>query len=286
MLPPGPFAIYEPAARTLVAQMQAVYLHVHMAEFEARKAAGDVCAVQRYQAADGSSGSPGSDKKPYYVSDGVAVIPITGVMSKEGSPSLGGASTVAIRRQVRIAKADADVKAAVLLIDSPGGDVAGLNDLANDVKSFADVKPMYAYIEDLGASAAYWVASQCNAIYSNSNALIGSIGTMMAIADSSEAADKAGVKVHVLRSGEHKGIGEPGVPVSQANLDHIQSIVDTFASHFVSAVNRGRNLSLKAGDPPADGRVLVGAAARNAGLTDGVTSLDNVINKLKSYRPA
>src|SRR5690606_31819803 len=129
-----------------------------------------------------------------------------GAMTKQGS-SFGGASTVRTRRAIRSAAADKSVSAIMLLIDSPGGSVSGTSDLADDVANAKKKKPVYAYIEDTCCSAAYWVASQCSAIYANPTAIVGSIGTYMVVADYSRMAENAGVKVHCISTGKYKGAG-------------------------------------------------------------------------------
>jgi signal peptide peptidase SppA len=284
MLPPGPYAIYEPAACRLWDMLGNIDLHVHMSEYRSDQK-DEARRVETHNSFQGDDQR--NKRKPYAMSGGVAVISIEGPMSKGGAPSLEeGCSTVQIRRQIRQAVSDPDVTAIAILVDSPGGTVAGCADLAADVKSAADSKPTYAYIEDMGASAAYYVASQCNQIYANSSALVGSIGTFGMVMDSSAMAEKVGLRAHMIRSGQHKGVGAPGVAVTDENVSEMQKMVDTFASQFVSAVNKGRNLSLKAGDDVADGRVFVGTQARQKGLVDGITSFDNMLAKLRAFQPS
>ncbi len=299
MLPQGPYAIYEGAANDILLALSSIDLHVHRAEFAERVAAGEIKPVGfaasipvHGENGHGGKVTPTSDdgkpvRKSYPVSDGVGILSLHGPMQKEAAPSMDeGASTIALRRQVRQAKADPDVKAVALHIDSPGGTVAGTADLGADVADLAQIKPVYAFIEDMGASAAYWIASQCNAIYANPSAWVGSIGVRHAIFDTSEKASKAGVKAHWLVSGDHKAPGAPGSVVTPEQVAVMQDSINRYANQFVAAVNRGRKMNLKAGDEPADGRMYVGAQARNNGLVDGITTFDNVLSQLKSYKPA
>ena len=282
LIPAGPFAIEEASGRHLLRTLEAIDLHVHLQEHEGKKQALKSADAD----ASGASALP-KPRKPYPMDGSVALLSLSGPMTKAGSGSLSdGGSTVQLRRQVRQAGADPDVSAILLTIDSPGGEVAGTGDLAADVKSAAQAKPLYAYIEDLGASAAYWVASQANAVYANPGARVGSIGTYMAVADSSGMADKMGVKVHVVKAGDYKGAGVPGAPLTDDHLAHFQQQVNDLNSQFVGAVQRGRGMTDGQMKDMADGRVYVGAKARTAGLVDGITSRDAVLTKLKTYKPA
>jgi len=169
------------------------------------------------------------------------------------------------------------------VIDSPGGTVAGTRDLADEVARAAKQKPVVAYIEDLGASAAYWIASQANKIYANPTAIVGSIGTYGVICDFSAQAAMIGVKVHVLRAGQFKGAGEPGTEITPEQLAEWQRIVDQLNEHFVRGVAAGRKgLSLAAVRELADGRAHVGEAAVTLGLVDGVQSFDATLQQFSS----
>jgi len=294
LIPPGPFAIEPASGQHLLRSLEAIDLHVHLAENESRRVAiksadsGAAKSADNGAAKSADNGAaPSKPRKPYQMDGSVALLSLSGPMSKAGSGSMSdGGSTVQLRRQVRQAAADPDVSAILLTIDSPGGEVAGTGDLASDVRAAAQGKPLYAYIEDLGASAAYWVASQCNAIYANPGARVGSIGTYLAVEDSSGMADNLGLKVHVLKAGDYKGAGIPGTAVTDDHLAHFQQQVNDLNSQFVSAVGRGRDKTPEQMKELSDGRMYVGAKARIAGLVEGVTSRDAVIAKLKSYKPS
>lgn len=219
-------------------------------------------------------------EKPYTVINGTAVIPIAGPMMKARS-KFGGTSTVDTRRLVRMAAEDDSVSSILLHIDSPGGTVAGTADLATDVRNAAKQKPTWSYIEDMGASAAYWIASQTSKIVANQTALVGSIGTVTMLVDSSGKAEKEGIKVHVIATGEHKAPGVPGVPVTDSQIAEMQSKVNELNKHFLSAVSDGRGIKLKKPIAEiADGRVFVGKQAHDLGLVDEITTLDRALQSL------
>lgn len=173
----------------------------------------------------------------------VAIIRLEGLLMK-GTSSLGGTSTIQVRRELRQAVADRDVAGILLAIDSPGGTVSGTDDLAREIRKANQAKPVWCQIEDLGCSAAYWAASQGARVAANSpTALVGSIGTYLTIYDTSGAAAKEGIRPIVFTTGHLKAIGVPGAPVTDPQIQHMQAMVNTVQESFDTAVLVGRKLS-------------------------------------------
>ena len=222
-----------------------------------------------------------ASREPYAIANGnVAVIELSGKLMKHASSFGDATSTVQARRQIRAAVNNADISGILLHIDSPGGTVAGTQDLAAEVAAAAKQKRVVAYIEDLGASAAYWVASQANQIFTNATGLVGSIGTFAVVYDYSGHAGQLGIKVHVVRAGDFKGMGVEGTEITSEQLAEMQRIVDQLNSHFLKGVAAGRNLPIAQVRGLADGRVHVGTEAISLGLVDGVQSLDVTLSQL------
>lgn len=240
--------------------------------------AGHVAAHKLEVKADGPGAS--GRGKPYQVVDGVAVIELRGSLMKQVSSMSDGTSTVAARRAIGLAANDPDVSAILLAIESPGGTVAGTGDLAEAVAAAGKKKPVEAHIEDLGASAAYWIASQADRVSANPTALVGSIGTYMAVRDLSTLAAQQGVKIHVIRAGDFKGSGTPGTEITGPQLTEWQRMINDLNSHFLAGVAKGRKLSAERVAELADGRVHTGAAAKDLGLVDAVESRDATLSRL------
>lgn len=211
--------------------------------------------------------------------EGTAVISLVGPMMK-GQSKYGGASTVAARRAVRDASANNDVANILLMMDSPGGHVSGTQSLADDVRAARAQKPVHAHIDDLGASAAYWVASQAETISANRTARIGSIGTVAVAYDESEAFRKEGVKVHVISTGDHKGAFVPGSEVKPEHLAELKREVNALNEYFLVAVGSGRKMTLDQVTKLADGRVHLAKEAQGLGLIDHVRSMDETLAAL------
>lgn len=214
----------------------------------------------------------------------VAIIQMAGTLMKSQS-SLGGTSTVRLRQEIRAAVRNPQVSAILLAIDSPGGTVAGTADLAADVKAARRQKPVWAHIDDLGASAAYWIASQAGAVFANSpTALVGSIGTIQTVVDSSAAAEKAGVKVLTFATGPLKGAGTPGTTLSEEQQAYFQQMVDASQLEFDAAVKSGRGMSDAKLSKVRTGGVFLASEAQALGLIDGVRSLDRTLAELAKVR--
>lgn len=210
----------------------------------------------------------------------VAVVNVSGLLMK-GRSSMGGTSTIDIRRDIRQAANNPDVAAIMLRIDSPGGTVAGTSDLAAEIQAAKKIKPVHAHIEDLGASAAYWAASQADRITANSpTALIGSIGTLQVVYDQSAAAEQQGVKTFLFATGPLKGMGTPGTKVTQEHVDHVQQLVDSIQTSFDAAVKKGRGLSSAELAAVRHGGVFTATAALDAKLIDAIQPMGKSINDL------
>lgn len=213
---------------------------------------------------------------------GVALVDIAGTVQKYASSFSASTSTVNVRQQIREADRDPAVSEILIRIDSPGGTVSGIAELYDDIRQAKT--PTTVFVEDLAASAGYWVAAAADRVFANAAARIGSIGVFMAVEDVSEAAEKLGVKVHVIKTGEFKGAGVPGSQLTEAHLQYLQSLVDTSFDHFIAAVSTGRNMKKTEVKTVADGRVYPASESVELGLIDGVKSFDEVLAELQTGR--
>jgi signal peptide peptidase SppA len=152
-----------------------------------------------------------------------------------------------------------------------------VQELADAIYQAREQKPVEAYISDMGASAAYWLASQAETIGANDTAMVGSIGVYLVLWDESARAADLGFEVHVIKSAEHKGDAEPGTPITDAQIADFQRIVDDIADHFVDAVARGRGQSRERVDASHTGQVWLAREAQDRGLIDTITNLDAAI---------
>lgn len=228
-----------------------------------------------------------SDQQDYQVRDGgVAVLPIEGVIAPKANLFTrvsGGASAQMLVKQVESAVADSRVKALVLAMDSPGGSVFGAPELAAAVREAGQVKPVVA-VADAGtmASAAYWVGSAANAVYlSGPTASAGSIGVIARL--SWDAPSATGVDV---ARGRYKRPSLNGQAPSAEFMAYYEAQLDHLYSVFVDAVAQHRGVSAEQVlERMADGRMFIGQQAVDAGLVDGLATVDALVEQL-AIQPA
>jgi len=135
-----------------------------------------------------------NQQQGYTVQNGIAVLPIFGVIAKRMNLLMeisGGTSTQLAQRDFQAAVSDPEVREIVLLIDSPGGEVSGIEQFANAISAARGVKPVTALIDGFGTSAAYWLASAASRVYvADQTTVVGSIGVVAQHMDSSSAMQK------------------------------------------------------------------------------------------------
>lgn len=210
----------------------------------------------------------------------LAILDIDGPITKHPhsfQDLIGGTAASRVEKALKAVVEDDSFDGIVLRIDSPGGTVAGSHILAQAVAKANKKKPVYAYISDLGASAAYHVAAMTRGIRTNTAGIVGSIGTMMVVHDTSEAYAQSGVVVHKIVSGAAKGVGVDGTKISTEDLAIMQREVDSLAAVFKSDVAKGRGRSIEQVESVADGRVFVGQEAVAAGLVDAVSDEEDAL---------
>ena len=246
-------------------------------------------AVEHFKSMDMSKhidmarGAAYTEDEKYAVSDGVAVIPIIGALTKYDSSISEGPSMLRLVKAIRAAAKDASVKSILLHVDSPGGTVAGTDELASAVAKANTIKPVVAFIDDLGASAAYWIASQAGKVIASPVASVGNVGVFTTLVDTSQRAAIAGIKVHVIKTGAMKAIGESGVEVTPDQLAYLEDFIGKIGAKFVGAIKASRNLSDESEHAIADGRLFVADEAKALGLVDDVMRMEDVVNMLKNY---
>jgi signal peptide peptidase SppA len=215
--------------------------------------------------------------------DGVAVFSLQGTMTKMPNWLVDGTSAVMLRMQIREARRDPSIVGGMLVIDSVGGQTRGVTELCEDIRKFCGEKPLYAFIEDQCAAVAVVVASQATKRYANQDtAQYGSIGCYSVLIDYSEKAARAGIKVHVVRAGEFKGMGTPGTEISEAQLSEQQRIINAINEGMLKQIAEGLGKPLAAIRQFADGKTILARDAVAAGLINGVRSYEQAYEDLLS----
>lgn len=213
----------------------------------------------------------------------VAVIPVFGTIHQHAGVMAdysGGVSTEGLAKALRSALADPEVSAVVLDIDSPGGSVFGVPELAEEIYRARGSKPLVAVADSLAASAAYWLACQADEMWVTPSGYVGSIGVYMAHVDRSSAYEKAGLRVSYISAGAYKTEGNDAEPLSEEGRANWQGDVDAYYGMFVNDVARARGVSaatVRGGF--GEGRTVMARAAKTEGMVDQVGTLEEAVSR-------
>ena len=260
------WSMHEPVLRALVDQFNGMNLQMHVQSAEAKNAVRTRDRNQRnFDITD----------------DGIAQFWVSGPMMKSVSSMSDGTSTVRLRRQIQLAARDESVRGAIIAMDTPGGTVKGNRDLADDIAKFNQRKPIFAYVEDMTASAGVSIASQTRRINANnSTAMYGAMGTYSVLYDASGHAEKLGINVHVVKAGEFKGMGEPGTVITKEQLAEVQRTVDALNQSYIEMIASGRKMSVEQITKLANGSIYMASEALKFGLIDGIATYEETYQQL------
>lgn len=219
----------------------------------------------------------------------IAMIDVEGVLSSDQEESFFStkeSQVVSLVEKLRLAEADSNVKAVIIRIDSPGGDVTTSDICYNELLAFKNRKkvPVVAAFMGVAASGGYYLASASDAIVAHPTTITGSIGVISMHFSLVGLLDKIGVKVDAIKSGPEKDMGSPFRAMTEEDRKLLQSLIDQFYARFISVVTDGRKGRLTEAQVRtlADGRVYTAQQALEAKLVDRVGYLDDAVSEAKS----
>ena len=224
----------------------------------------------------------------------IAIVSVEGEISSGKSGLLGksdGADEVC--RQLRMAETDPSVKAVILKLDTPGGDVVASDAIYQRVLAIrAAKKPVIALQGSVCASGGYYISCAADRILCGKGTITGSIGVIFIAPEIQALGEKLGVKVNTIVSGPKKDLGSPFRSMSAEERALLQTMIDQVYEQFFAVVVKGRSghAGLPADTtatetilrPLADGRVFTGEQAVKLGLADGFGHLQDAIAEAKS----
>lgn len=215
----------------------------------------------------------------------IGVIPIRGVIDRE--TSFFGTSTEEIGANLTQMVENDRVSSILLDIDSPGGNVFGVEELAGQIREAKQVKPVGAVTPGMMASAAYWIGSQADFVAAAPSAMVGSIGVYTVHEDMSKLLEREGVDVSLISAGKHKVDGNPFEPLSKEARADMQTQVDQYYRMFTGSVAQGRGISqTKVLSDYGQGKVFTAGEAMSAGLVDSVGGLPHAVQAMSEARLA
>lgn len=215
---------------------------------------------------------------------GVAVLPLHGVIIPKAdmmSEMSGGTSIASFRQSFRQAMASDEVSAIVLDVDSPGGMVDGVPEMAEEMRAARGTKPIVAVANTEAASAAYWLATQADELWATKSARVGSIGVFSAHEDRSAKAEAEGIATTLVSAGKFKTEGNPFEELTDEARAHLQAQVDSYYGMFVGDVAKGRGTAVDVVRTGfGEGRVLGAEAAQREGMIDGIATTEEMVGRM------
>ena len=230
--------------------------------------------------------------------DKIAVLSIDGVIMSESIDRSGFSMVDVIEEQLKRAGADDNVKAVILKVDSPGGEVLASDDINQLLAKFQDEneKPVIVSMGSMAASGGYYVSAPCRWIVANKLTLTGSIGVIMSTLNYRGLMDKIGLRPEVFKSGQFKDMlrgSKTEAEISPEERKMIQNVVDEAYAEFAKVVGEGRSKAAaknKAGDGAgrplipnwkqlADGRIMTGREAFEAGFVDELGDFKTAVKR-------
>ena len=218
----------------------------------------------------------------YQVVDGIAIVPIQGVLDNKVSQTMrmsGAMGLDDIEHMLVQAIEDDEVEGIMLDVDSPGGSVTGIPELAKKIRATKAQKPVAAFTDSIAASAAYWLMAPADVIYASESAKVGSIGVYMAWLDTSRQFEMEGLRTEIIKVGKWKAMGLPGTSLTDDERALLQASVDKVAAWF-----KGFVVSARGGvdSDTMQGQVFFADEAVANNLIDKVGSVDDAMAELRA----
>lgn len=217
----------------------------------------------------------------------IAQIDVRGTIMDGRTPGLlvpGPNPVDALARRLEMAANDANVKALVLRVDSPGGTVAASEAMYKEITRFRarTGKPVIVSMGEVAASGGYYIALAGDSIMAQETTITGSIGVIFPTINVSKGLNSIGIVSRAVKSGANKDLVNPLEPMRDEQYEVVQAVVDDFYSRFVALVKE-RRPGLKEEDVAiaTDGRIVTGSRALELGLVDELGTLRDAYEQAK-----
>jgi len=203
--------------------------------------------------------------------------PKIGVISVEGAIS---SSQTVTTHLVKFRK-DPGIKAIILKINSPGGEIAPSQEIYREIEKTLPVKNVVVSMGTVAASGGYYIAAAASKIVANPGTITGSIGVIMEFLRVEDLLNKIGVDLEIVKSGEFKDIGSPGRKLTEREREILNATIQDIQRQFVEAIVGGRRLPPEQVMKIADGRIFSGAQAKELGLVDVLGNFEDAVDVAK-----
>ncbi len=217
----------------------------------------------------------------------IAVIPLDGIIANGQPGSLGDDMVGDFKRALDQARQDPQIKAVIISVDSPGGEITASDVLYNSLKEFTKHKPSIVYFNSIGASGAYYTACGSSYIMCNATTFTGSIGVIISTLNYRDLFGKIGLQSVVFKSGKFKDMLNGAREMTPDEKAYVEGLVMQSYDRFVGIVAKARELdeqSLRNG--VADGRILSGTDALEANLVNELGYIEDAYAKARDLGQA
>ncbi|CCM10263.1 Protease 4 [Cardinium endosymbiont cEper1 of Encarsia pergandiella] len=196
-----------------------------------------------------------------------------------GSSSTGYIGARGFIKTIKAIQEDSNIKAVVLRIHSPGGNVAASDIIWKAIEELKSVKPVVASMSNVAASGGYYIAASCNYIFAQPTTITGSIGIFGMLFDPAALMHKIGIYRDVVKTAPFADFLEPRLSCSEQESKFMYKVLQQSYDDFLRKVANGRGMDIASVEKLAGGRVYTGAMAQNNGLVDGLGGLESAIAK-------
>lgn len=211
----------------------------------------------------------------------IAVIDVFGIILNENGGYSENADSTLICRQLRKAEKDPDVRAVILNLNTPGGEVTASDDIHMAVQKVKKVKPVVALMNSMAASGGYYAAVASDWIVASRLTMTGSIGVIISTYNYKGLLDKIGVQSEVYKSGKMKDMLNGARPRTPEEVALVQGLVDECYGEFIRLVSAGRRIPVEKirTTEIGDGRIFHGSKALQLGLIDEIGRMPEAVAK-------
>lgn len=214
--------------------------------------------------------------------EGIRIIDLAGsLVNRYATAPSGTVSYDEIRDDIAAAVKDPNVRGILLRLESYGGEVAGIWDTLDAIRTARRAKPVWAAVDDSAYSAAYAIASQAERISITRTGGAGSIGVIAMHYDFSKRNDRAGIKPTAIYAGKHKNDLSPHQPLSEETRSMLQAMVDREYDRFVTYVAEGRHMDESA-VRATEAQIYDGSDAVEAGLVDTIATFEQTLEDFRA----
>ena len=217
---------------------------------------------------------------PRLAAEKIAVISLSGTITG-GSSSLFSTSTITpdlVRDYLTRAEEDKAVKAVVIHINSPGGEVAPCQEILWEIEKVKETTPIVVSMGVTAASGGYYISTQANKIVALPTTQTGSIGVIYAVINVEELLEKLGIQIEIFKGGKYKDMYWGFRELTLEEEEIMQGMVDEYYEQFIDVVSEGRELSKEEVRNLATGQIYTGTEAKELGLVDELGDLNTAIN--------